>query len=109
MKQLEDNGSWYEIVCVRRPAEVMAWLVARKFDLYLIDTSMPGESALGMCHSVRKVNKDGAVICISPNGEEREILLGAGADLFLKMPDAIGQLRQTIDDLLDGPRSHSTH
>jgi DNA-binding response OmpR family regulator len=87
----------------------MAWLVARTFDLYLVDTNMTGESALGVCRSIRSVDDDGAIICISDDPEDRDTLLDAGADLFMKMPDAVGQLRRTIDDVLDGPRSSAAH
>ena len=87
----------------------MAWLVARTFDLYLVDNQMPGESALGVCRSIRSMDEDGAIICISDDVNHRDTLLDAGADLFMKMPDAVGQLRRTIDDVLDGPRSDAAH
>ena len=80
MKRLETNGSWYEMVCANRPAEIMAWLVARNFDVYVVDSETTGDSAEGVCRTIRAVDKDGAVICLSPNGEERGPLLDAGAD-----------------------------
>ena len=109
MKQLQDNGTWYEIVCARQPAEIMAWLIARRFDLYLVDTKMPDESALGVCRSIRSIDDNGAIICISEDVDDRDTLLGAGADMFMKMPDGAGQLRRMIDDVLDGPRSDAIH
>jgi DNA-binding response OmpR family regulator len=87
----------------------MAWLVARTFDLYLVDNKMAGESALGVCRSIRSIDDDGAIICISDDADDRDTLLNAGADLFMKMPEAVGQLRRTIDDVLDGPRSEAVH
>ena len=87
----------------------MAWLVARTFDLYLVDTQMSGESALGVCRSIRSMDDNGAIICISDDVDDRDTLLDAGADLFMKMPDAVEQLRRTIDDVLDGPRSEAAH
>ena len=109
MKQLQENGTWYEVVCARQPAEIMAWLVARTFDLYLVDNQMSRESALGVCRSIRSVDGDGAIICISDDNDDRDTLLDAGADLFMKMPDAVEHLRRTIDDVLDGPRSDAIH
>ena len=97
------------MVCARRPAEIMAWLVARKFDVYVVDVKMSGESALGVCRTIRTVDKDGAVICISDENADREELLDAGADLFLKLPDEMGKIRRTIDDLLDSPKSDAVH
>jgi DNA-binding response OmpR family regulator len=87
----------------------MAWLVARTFDLYLVDNQMSGESALGVCRSIRSMDDDGAIICISDDVDDRDNLLNAGADLFMKMPEAVGQLRRTIDDVLDGSRSDTVH
>ena len=87
----------------------MAWLVARTFDLYLVDTNMAGESALGVCRSIRSIDDDGAIICISDDVCHRDSLLDAGADLFMKLPEAIGNLRRTIDDVLEGPRSDAAH
>jgi DNA-binding response OmpR family regulator len=87
----------------------MAWLVARTFDLYLVDNQMSGESALGVCRSIRSMDDDGAIICISDDVDDRDSLLNAGADLFMKMPEAVGQLRRTIDDVLDGSRSDTVH
>jgi DNA-binding response OmpR family regulator len=109
MKQLQENGTWYDVVCAREPAEIMAWLVARTFDLYLVDNRMSRESALGVCRSIRSVDDDGAIICISDDIDDRDTLLEAGADLFMKKPDAVPHLRRTIDDVLDGPRSDAIH
>jgi DNA-binding response OmpR family regulator len=97
------------MVCARQSAEIMAWLVARKFDVYIVDANSSGESAVGVCRSIRAVDKDGAVICISAQNSDGETLLDAGADLILKMPDALNNLRRTIDDLLDSPKSDSVH
>src|SRR5205085_5109402 len=102
-------GSWYEMVCTQTPAEIMAWLVARKFDVYVVDSNMTGASALGICCTIRAVDKEGAVICLSADDDERGPLLDAGADLFLKMPDGASKLRQVLDDLLDSPKSDSLH
>lgn len=109
MKRLETNGPWYEMVCANRPAEIMAWLVARKFDVYVVDSEIAGDSAEGVCRTIRAVDRDGAVICLSPNGEERAPLLDAGADLVLTKPEATTKLRRTIDDLLDSPKSEAAH
>jgi DNA-binding response OmpR family regulator len=87
----------------------MAWLVARKFDVYVIDSNMTGDSAEGVCRTIRTVDKDGAVICLSPDDDDREPLLDAGADLVLKMPEAAARIRRTIDDLLDSPKCESVH
>lgn len=87
----------------------MAWLVARKFDVYIVDANARGDSAVGVCRSIRAVDRDGAVICISSAGEDVEPFLDAGADLVLKMPEALGNLRRTIDDLLDSPKCDSVH
>ena len=87
----------------------MAWLVARKFDVFVVDSNMAGASALGICCTIRSVDREAAVICLSPEDDDREPLLEAGADLFLKTPYSIGKLRQTIDDLLDSPKSDAFH
>jgi|KBSMisStaDraftv2_1062788.scaffolds.fasta_scaffold3131021_1 DNA-binding response OmpR family regulator len=97
------------MVCTQTPAEIMAWLVARKFDVYVVDSNMSGASALGICCTIRAVDKEGAVICLSPDDDDRETLLNAGADLFLKMPDGAMKLRRVLDDLLDSPKSDSVH
>jgi DNA-binding response OmpR family regulator len=97
------------MVCTQTPAEVMAWLVARKFDVYVVDSNMPGASALGVCCTIRAVDKEGAVICLTPYDDERGPLLEAGADLVLNIPLGVGKLRSTIDDLLDSPKSDSVH
>jgi hypothetical protein len=84
----------------------MAWLIARRFDAYVIDANRSEDGALGICRTIRNVDDDGALICVSDNGNG-EKLLDAGADLVLKMPDDLGRLRHTIDDLLDGPKNKS--
>jgi DNA-binding response OmpR family regulator len=97
------------MVCARQSAEIMAWLVARKFDVYIVDANASGDSSVGVCRSIRAVDKDGAVICISAAGQDTEPFLDAGADLVLKMPDALGNLRRTVDNLLDSPKNDSVH
>ena len=62
-----------------------------------------------VCRSIRSIDDDGAIICISDDADDRDTSLNAGADLFMKMPEAVGQLRRTIDDVLDGPRSEADH
>jgi DNA-binding response OmpR family regulator len=97
------------MVCASSRAEIMAWLVARKFDVYVVDSTAAGETAVGVCNTIRTVDKEGAVICVSPDGDDREPLLDAGADLVLRLPDELNQLRRTIDDLLESPHSESVH
>ena len=87
----------------------MAWLVARKFDVYVIDADMQGASALGICCTIRAVDKEGAVICLSTDEDDHESLLEAGADLFLKLPEGACKLRRVMDDMLDSPKSDAVH
>lgn len=83
------------------PAETIAWPVARQFDVYLVDAGMPGESAVAICRTIRNVDRDGVVICLSAEETDSEKLLAAEADYFIKIPDGLGRIRQTIDNLLD--------
>jgi DNA-binding response OmpR family regulator len=83
----------------------MAWIIAQKFDVYVIDATMPGESAAGLCGTIRTVDEDGMIICISPTEADREKLLAAGGDLFIKMPEEVGRIRRLIAELLDSSRN----
>jgi DNA-binding response OmpR family regulator len=97
------------MICAQRSVEIMAWLAVRKFDVYVVDANLADDSGSGICRSIRAVDRDGAVICVSPKSSDRDDMLDAGADLFLNIPESISQLRRTIDDLLDSPKSDSVH
>jgi DNA-binding response OmpR family regulator len=95
------DRAFYEVRFASSFAEVCMRLVVERSDLYILDASLPRESAIRMVKTVRLVDQEAIVICISELEVDREKVLNAGADVFIKSPSGLASLTSTIDGLLD--------
>jgi len=87
----------YEVRFVSSFAEVCMRLVVERSDLYILDASLPRENAIRMVKTVRLVDQEAIVICISELEVDRDKVLNVGADIFIKSPSGLSSLTSTID------------
>jgi DNA-binding response OmpR family regulator len=95
----------FDVIYVPDAAEALRLIASERFDLYVLDSEMPGFSGLTLCHRIRAVDTHTPIIIFSGHGFEsrREAGMLAGANAYLVKPDVPG-LIPTIKRLLEEPR-----
>jgi DNA-binding response OmpR family regulator len=88
---------------VRDVNEALRLIEKERFDLYILDSEMPGFSGLTLCHQIRAVDTRTPIIIFSGHGFEshREAGMLAGANAYLVKPD-VTELIPTVKRLLEG-------
>jgi len=76
-------------------------MVARPFDVFIVDADLPTEDPGNIIRSIYSVNNDALIITVSSDERLASGTLEAGSDLFVHRQRALTMLKPTIDDLLD--------
>jgi len=76
------------------------------FDLYILDSWLPGKSGVELCRAIREFDPDTPILFYSAAAYERDKneALQAGAQLYLTKPSIPGELRQAVAQLISAPR-----
>jgi OmpR-family two-component system manganese-sensing response regulator len=79
----------------------------QSFDLYILDYSLPEISGLELCHFIRKNNPSKPIMFLTAMAYpiHRASGLTAGADEYLIKPNDLGELIETINQLLNANSS----
>jgi DNA-binding response OmpR family regulator len=93
-----------DVVTVPDAEEALLLIESERFDLYVLDSELPGFSGLTLCHRIRAVDAHTPVVIFSGHGFEshREAGMLAGANAYLVKPDA-SELIPTVKRLLEEP------
>ena len=77
-----------------------------RFDLYVLDSELPGFSGLTLCQRIRAADARTPIVIFSAHGFEshREAGMLAGADAYVVKPD-VTELIPTVKRLLEEPRT----
>lgn len=69
-----------------------------RFDLFLLDSWLPGGSGIELCRKIREFDRDSPIIFYSAAGheDERESAIDAGAQAYLIKPSDINKLLETV-------------
>ena len=96
----------FDVIAVPDAAEALRLIGSERFDLYVLDSEMPGFSGLTLCHRIRAVDARTPVVIFSGHGFESHLTAGmlAGANAYLVKPD-VTELIPTIKRLLEEPRT----
>jgi len=101
---LEDEG--YEIVEAGDGAEAYEAFQKERFDLLLLDYSMPGMTGIDVIRKVRgaSVNSDVKIMMLTAKTQQsdEEIARKAGADFFLTKPFSPSKLVEIVEEILHG-------
>jgi DNA-binding response OmpR family regulator len=75
---------------------------SESFDLYLLDSGLPGASGLSLCRTLREADPDIPVVFYSGNAHKEDIALGmsAGASGYIAKPHS-DKLAAMIVDLVE--------
>lgn len=77
-----------------------------KFDLVLLDISMPGRSGIDIVRELRAAQRDTAILILSMHGEQQFAVraLRAGADGYLTKSSVSPELIKAVEQVLSGRR-----
>jgi DNA-binding response OmpR family regulator len=84
--------------------EAMQAIENEQFDLYIIDSVLPGASGLGLCQEIRSKDPEAPIIAYSGRSakEDQKAGLRMGANAYVVKPE-IDQLVATINRFLPTP------
>jgi DNA-binding response OmpR family regulator len=97
-------GMWnYEVVLAQTAADGFRQAQSERFDLCLLDTSLPDESGLDLCRHICELDGHAPVVFISGHAYEADKLRGlkAGALAYLTKPVDFDLLEETMARLID--------
>ncbi len=93
----------WECVFVSNAIVALSLLRAEEFSAFVCDFSMPRMSGLEVFQMVRRCDTCWRIpfVCLTGNTAAREQMLVAGADSVLTKPCDLGELRQTLSQLMN--------
>jgi DNA-binding response OmpR family regulator len=96
----------FDVISVPDAAEALRLIESERFDLYVLDSEMPGFSGLTLCHRIRTVDTHTPIVIFSGHGFEshREAGMLAGANAYIVKPD-VTELIPTVKRLLEESRT----
>jgi len=96
------NSSLYEVDTAQDIQEAERLAHAKKFDLYILDNLIGGESGLKLCLQLRSFDKETPILFLSASSEkvDKQRGLAAGAQAYLIKPNDLDNLETTVAHLL---------
>ena len=96
---LEKNG--FEVAVVRTITEAATVVLEQKFDILLLDLTLPDGSGFEICRKVRKTSNV-PIIFLTASDEEVNIVMGLdiGGDYYITKPFRLNELISRINALL---------
>ena len=93
-----------DVITAPGAEEALRLIESERFDLYVLDSEMPGFSGLTLCHRIRAADTHTPIVIFSGHGFESHRAAGmlAGANAYLVKPDVSG-LIPTVRRLLEEP------
>ena len=99
-----------EVVSTDSLSEGLGLAMGERFDLYLVSYLLTEGTGVELCHMLREFDARTPILFWSALVYEadREQAMRAGADVFLKQPDDLSIIPETIDQLICGARNSHT-
>ena len=91
-----------EVTCVPDTHEASLSIALGKFDIFVIDNWLPGQTGVEFCHQIRLSDQSMPIIIYSAVAGQANIDegLAAGANVYLIKPDDLMNLGPTIEQLI---------
>jgi DNA-binding response OmpR family regulator len=95
----------YTLICARNFDEGISLAQQQAFDLYILDSWLPGKSGVELCRAIREFDQDTPILFYSAAAYTRDIedALRAGAQDYLVKPVIPDELRQAVARLISAP------
>ena len=99
---LRHHNSLFNVISVFDAAEALRALAVEKFDLYLIDNWLPGDSGIDLCQMIRRTDTTTPIIIYSAVAGKADVQEGldAGANAYLTKPNDLMNVGPTIERLI---------
>jgi DNA-binding response OmpR family regulator len=101
---LKDNLEFegYQVTLADNGIDGLKEILARPFDLILMDVMMPGMSGLDVCKRARDKGVEAPIVLLTAKGEEMDKVLGLelGADDYVTKPFSLRELLARIRAIL---------
>lgn len=96
------NKNDFEIEIARTVKETLEFLAKNKFDLLLLDVTLPDGTGFMVCEQVRKSGNQVPIIFLTASDEEFNVVRGldSGGDDYITKPFKLGELCSRIRALL---------
>lgn len=97
-------GMWnYEVVLAQTAADGFRLVQSERFDLCLLDTSLPDESGVELCERICELDGHAPIVFVSGHAYEADKLRGlkAGALAYLTKPVNFDLLEETMARLIN--------
>jgi DNA-binding response OmpR family regulator len=96
----------YELTCSSDFDEGLRLARQRDFDLYILDSWLPGKSGVELCRAIREFDPDTPILFYSAAAYERDIqeALREGAQAYLTKPAFTHNVRQVVARMISAPR-----
>ena len=91
----------FEVTFASSVSEIVVWTGSVRFDVFVLDARILGEGSSHLYSTVRDLDGHGLVICLSPSDEDRDKECARAADIFLRIPDQITEIRPVISEFID--------
>jgi DNA-binding response OmpR family regulator len=104
-------GMWnYEVVLAPTAADGFRLAQSERFDLCLLDTSLPDESGVKLCERICELDGHAPIVFISGHAYETDKTRGlqAGALAYLTKPVDFDLLEETMARLIDEASSENS-
>lgn len=100
------NSHRIEATCVKSAAEAWPLITSKRFDLYLLDSWLPGIDGFALCRQIRESDSETPILFYSGAAydSDKQKALAAGANGYLTKPDIEG-LIETISNLISRARA----
>jgi DNA-binding response OmpR family regulator len=96
------SGEGFEVVCPENPGEALSLARAECFDLYLVDSWMPGLSGDELTRRIREFDSDTPILFYSAAAQEsdKESARASGAQGYLVKPAGVDELVDEVGRLI---------
>lgn len=99
----------YELVGAASSDEAMNLMEKGKFDLYVLESLLPGTSGIEFCRRIRKIDNDTPILFYTGMARhaDRNAAMTAGATEYLVKPNDLDKIIETIVRLVNKSSSIS--
>jgi len=96
------SGEGFEVVCPDHPDEALSLARTQCFDLYLVDSWMPGLSGNELSRRIREFDSDTPILFFSGAAHEsdKESARASGAQGYLVKPAGVDELIDEVERLI---------
>jgi CheY-like chemotaxis protein len=107
MMALMLRGAGFEVTEAASGAEALRLARGGRFDLYLLDHTLPDASGVALCEALREFDKDTPVVFYSGRAleREREEAFKAGAQAYLVKPDDLFNVAGHVEEWIAKSRA----